>query len=296
TQLRPGSGGGMSRRLDLAATLAWTSAWIVLLGLSVAFPARAAKISFSDKGFIDVGALIQAQYRATQNGSPDGKSISNDFLLRRARLLVSGQYDEHIGFILNTEVVYATGATAWNNTLILNEALANYRVSNALIIDAGLMLLPFSHNVLTGSSRLATLDARGNLTKYALNSQRNNRDVGLAIRGLLFSDRLFYRLGVWNGVQGEAATATTPGVNPGDAPRFAGMLRFNILGKEDGYTWCGICFASTPIFNVGVSADVEPNGVRGAPGKHGSTYHSYVADLFLDLPIGADQELSIEAA
>jgi Phosphate-selective porin O and P len=273
-----------------------------LVCAALACPAWAAKISFSENGSIDVGTLVQTQYRATQDGAADGKSVSHDFLLRRARIILAGNYDDHISFLISTDVTYGTaggsaaGNTGFNNNIILNEALASYRVSDVLIVDAGQMLLPFSHNVLTSSSRLATLDARGNLTKYALDSQRNNRDVGIEVRGLLFDERIYYRLGVWNGVQTQAAAAEVPGVNPGDAPRFAGMVRFNIFGKEDGYTWCGICFANSPTFNVGVSADVEPNGVRGAPGQHGDTWRSYVADVFLDLPLPGDQELSFEAA
>jgi hypothetical protein len=172
----------------------------------------------------------------------------------------------------------------------------SYRVGKELLIDAGQMLLPFSHNELTSSARLATLDARGNLTKFSLNSTRSNRDVGVEIRGLLLDDRLYYRLGVWNGVQTASTTPTQPGVNPGDAPRFAGMVRFNILGKEDGYTFCGMCFGTDPILNVGVSADVEPNAVRSVAGSFPSTYRSYVADLFFDLPFGGNQELSFEVA
>jgi hypothetical protein len=206
--------------------------FLIVLGWLVSDVALAAKLSFSEQGFVDVGALIQAQYRATQDAAADGKSASNDFLLRRARLSVAGQYDEHIGFLINTDVTYATGQTGFNNSIILNDALLTYRVSDALLVDAGQMLLPFSHNVLTSSSRLATLDARGNLTKYSLNSQRNNRDVGVELRGLLLDNRIYYRLGIWNGVQTQAATPTVPGLNPGDAPRFAGMVRFNVLGRR----------------------------------------------------------------
>ena len=36
----------------------WTRAALLLLVLGLAGPAEAAKLSFSEKGFIDVGALI----------------------------------------------------------------------------------------------------------------------------------------------------------------------------------------------------------------------------------------------
>src|SRR5262249_60199373 len=90
--------------------------------------AQAAKVFFSDKGFVDIGALIQAQYRIEQDGAADGKSPSNDFLLRRARLVLSGQYDEHIGFFVDTEGSYGSGATGFNNSLFLLDAAPSDRV------------------------------------------------------------------------------------------------------------------------------------------------------------------------
>ena len=96
-------------------------AYLGVLCLLASGTANAAKLSFSDKGFIDVGALLQTQFRMIENGSPDKQNPSYDFLFGRARLLVSGQFDDHIGFILNTDVTYGaatiggpTGGVAWN--------------------------------------------------------------------------------------------------------------------------------------------------------------------------------------
>ncbi len=47
----------------------WKSCLGVLC-LMAAGTANAAKISFSDKGFVDVGALVQAQYQIVENGAP----------------------------------------------------------------------------------------------------------------------------------------------------------------------------------------------------------------------------------
>ena len=84
--------------------------WKSCLGvmcLLAAGTANAAKISFSDKGYIDVGALIQTQFRMIQDGSPDKNNPSYDFLFNRARILLSGQFDDHIGFIIDTDVTAA---------------------------------------------------------------------------------------------------------------------------------------------------------------------------------------------
>jgi len=257
--------------------------------------AQAAKVFFSDKGFVDIGALIQAQYRIEQDGAADGKSPSNDFLLRRARLVLSGQYDEHIGFFVDTEVTYGTGATGSNNSLLLLDAVASYRVGKEFLLDAGLMLLPYSHDQLTGGGRYGTVN---NFPSYfAPNSQRGTRDVGISIRGLLFDDRLYYRLGIFNGVQTSTGAA---GLNPGDAPRFAGMLRFNFAGKEEGYTFCQVCFASAPIISLGASSDYQANAIRATAASSATTATSLGlqqfwvlnADFFADIPFGSDVELS----
>src|SRR5262249_10589546 len=265
------------------------------LCLGSAGSAQAAKDFLSDKGFVDIGALIQAQYRIEQDGAADGKSPSNDFLLRRARLVLSGQYDEHIGFFVDTEVTYGTGATGFNNSLLLLDAVASYRVGKEFLLDAGLMLLPYSHDQLTGGGRYGTVN---NFPSYfAPNSQRGTRDVGISIRGLLFDDRLYYRLGIFNGVQTSTGAA---GLNPGDAPRFAGMLRFNFAGKEEGYTFCHVCFASAPILSLRASSDYQANAIRATAASSATTATSLGlqqfwvlnADFFADIPVGSDVELS----
>ena len=308
----------------------WKSCLGVLC-LMAAGTANAAKISFSEKGFIDVGALVQAQYRIEQDAAGSGKDPSNDFLLRRARLILAGQFNDNIGFLVDTDVSYASGpgtvpnvpaaasapggasptATGVYNAIFLLDALATYKVSKEFILDAGLMLLPMNHNGLTSGSRYASVN---NFTQYfSPNSSRSTRDVGVGMRGLLLDDRLYYRIGVFNGVQSRASipasagppvVAASPGINPGDAPRVAGTLRFNIAGKEDGYSFCQVCFAKSPNISIGVGADFQANAVRNTaptgPGAStalgmGSFTNGFV-DFFAAVPFGDDYELGIDIA
>ena len=294
----------------------WKSCLGVLC-LMAAGTANAAKISFSEKGFIDVGALIQAQYRIEQDAAGSGHDPSNDFLLRRARIVLAGQFNDHIGFLIDTDISYgAVGGTAaanpstgYNSNIFLLDAVATYKVSKEFMIDAGLMLDPsISHNGMTSGSKYASVN---NFTQYfSPASNRGLRDVGVGIRGLLLDGRLYYRLGVFNGVQTRATVTagtppvTTPGINPGDAPRFAGHLRFNIAGKEDGYAFCQVCFAKSPIVSIGVQGDYQTNAIRGTvptgPGTSTSTgMTSYTlggVDFFGDIPFSDDLELSIDIA
>ena len=175
----------------------WKSCLGVLC-LMAAGTANAAKISFSEKGFVDVGALVQAQYRIEQDAAGSGHDPSNDFLLRRARIIISGQFNDNIGFLIDTDVSYATGpgtspnvpaaavppeaggrsptATGVYNAIYLLDALATYKVSKEFMLDAGLMLLPsLNHNGLTSGAKYASVN---NFTQYfSANSQRATRDV-----------------------------------------------------------------------------------------------------------------------
>jgi hypothetical protein len=307
----------------------WKSCLGVLC-LMTAGTANAAKISFSEKGYIDVGALVQAQYRIEQDAAGSGHDPSNDFLLRRARIIISGQFNDNIGFLVDTDVSYATGpgttpnvpaagvggasptATGVYNAIYLLDAVATYKVSKELLLDAGLMLIPsMNHNGLTSGAKYASVN---NFTQYfSPASQRATRDVGVELRGLLLDDRLYYRLGVFNGVQSRAtipavvgppAVAAQNGINPGDAPRFAGTLRFNLAGKEDGYAFCQVCFAKSAIISIGVGADYQTNAFRGTaftgPGvSHTTGMGSWTtgnADIFADIPFSEDTELSVDIA
>jgi len=304
----------------------WKSCLGVLC-LMTAGTANAAKISFSEKGFIDIGALVQAQYRIEQDAAGSGKDPSNDFLLRRARIQLGGQFNDNISFFLDTDVSYSTGpgttpnlptgtggasptATGVYNGIYLLDALATYKFAKELMIDAGLMLMPMSHNSLTSGAKYATVNNFP--TYFSPNSQRGTRDVGVELRGLVLDDRLYYRLGVFNGVQSRAtvpavvgppAVAANPGINPGDAPRFAGTFRFNIAGKEDGYAFCQVCFAKSPIVSIGVTANYQANAFRGTaptgPGTSVTTgmgsWTSGDADVFADIPFSEDLELSVDA-
>jgi hypothetical protein len=180
--------------------------------------ASAAKISFSDKGWIDVGGLVQAQYRFEQDAAGSGHDVSNDFLLRRARLIISGQFNDNIGFLVDTDVTYGAatiggpvGGTAWNNNIYLLDAVATYKFGKEIMLDAGLMLLPFSHNSLTSGAKYATVN---NFPSYfAANSQRGTVTWASGSRLPRRPDLL--PPGVFNGVQTAAGAS---GLNPGMLP------------------------------------------------------------------------------
>ncbi len=207
--------------LALSAATVWT-----------ARPARAEKIKLGDDRFVNLGLLIQPQLVVAQRAAPNGDP-GTDLFLRRGRLILSGQLDPRLSFVFITDQPNWAKGGDYSSTFLVQDALASFRVAPELTLSAGFMLVPFVRNNLTSAGALNTVDFRTAVIKFP--AGKAFRDAGVEARGLVLDDQLYYRVGVFNGVGGKAATATTPEVNPSDAPRFAGMIRYNLVGKDDGY-------------------------------------------------------------
>ncbi len=311
---------------------------LALLCLALAAPARAARVNIGDQGgYVDVGAIIQTWARINENGAADHSNPSVDLFFRRMRIYVNAQYNEQIGVVVNTDVTYTAEpvATAFTGIVtnpvtsqnairfsspgfVLNEALGYYRFCKELIFMAGLQLVPWVHETTEDVTKFGSLDEQTDVTERGRPGGflTRNRDMGLAVRGLLFNEFLNYRIGVFNGVQSAAgATAATAsglsltpgltpaqgvtfpaysGVNPGDAPSFDGYIRLNFIGSEPGYAFCGLCQDGKAYFSVGVGANIQPRAIA-APSRasFGASYEAYFTDLVLDLPFG-DNEFVLE--
>jgi hypothetical protein len=312
-----------------------------LLAVVLATPASAARINIGDQGgFVDVGAIVQTWARMEQDGNAHHDGVSTDIFFRRMRIYVNAALNEHIGVIVNTDVsysqTYVTPQTAiiTNNTtqleairfnqpsIVINEGLGYYSFCKEFIFMAGLQLVPWTHESFTDVQRFGSLDEQTDVTQRGRPGnngggfESRDRDMGIAVRGLLFNDIINYRFGVFNGTQtalgavGTTASglAITPalatdngitfpayaGANPGDAPSFDGFIRLNIVGSEAGYAFCGLCDDGKAYFSIGGGANVQPRGVV-APSRASptATYAAYFADLFLDLPFG-DNEFVLE--
>ncbi len=297
---------------------------LVLGCLVLSAPAGAARINLSEQGaFVDVGVIAQTWVRMTEDGNAAHTGISTDFFFRRMRIYVNGAINDHIGIISNTDISYTQAGAAASDvitnpvtqqnsvrfaspTIVLNEALGYYSVCRELIFMAGLQLLPWVRQTATDITKFSALDEQGDVTERGRPAGffGRNRDLGLAIRGLLFNNIISYKVGVFNGVQTIAGKSTVTasglvtgptnvavnfpaytGVNPGDAPSYDGYVRINFLGYEPDYSLLGIAYNGQSYFAVGGGANIQPRAVAApARGVSGATYQGYFMDLHLDLP------------
>lgn len=264
---------------------------IVSLVLLVPVVARAEKITIDDDTFVNVGLLIQPQLTVTEDAAPDG-GVGTDFFLRRARFIVTGQYDPHINFVFITDQANWGKNGDFTTQFIVQDAIAAYKLGPELTVSAGFMLLPFLRNNYQSAGALNLVDYRAGVIKFPPTG-RAFRDMGVELRGLLAQDRIYYRGGVFSGIAGTpGATPEDPDINPADAPRFTGTVRFNILGKDEAYAPAAISFGTDPLFSVGVAVDWQEK----AFGEESDTrYLGLSADVFVDYPLPGDQEIAAQA-
>jgi hypothetical protein len=158
------------------------------------------------------------------------------------------------------------------------------------------------------------LDFHFGLLRFVEGSHKNLRDVGVQLRGYIFDRRLQYRVGVFNGAQGQSLQRDSTGAvtkdaagqtallsNPADLPRFAGHVRYNILGTETEFFAKGITFGSGPTLSIGAGFDFQPSCALKTPTvlnadrtvkTPGTLTHSIgaTADVFLDVPFGPEKQ------
>lgn len=269
---------------------------LMVLGLSgSALPstASAAKIQIDDKTTLTAGVLLQSQAVLTPGGAADGSSLGMDFFVRRARLMLGGSWNDTLSFFIETDQPNFGKDDKFTNPIFVQDAYLTFKVGEPLMFDTGLILLPFTHQGMQGATSLNTLDYHSTLIKYAPDSTKVWRDVGVQVRGQVLEGRLHYRLGVFNGTEGVAGQTDANGnaldpLNASDAPRLAGRVHYSILGKENDFFLKGIYFAKSPIVTVGVGGNFQPNVFRTADGL--VPERSVGADVFVDYPIGETME------
>ncbi len=284
--------------------------------------ARAAKV-FEDQArgiAVNAGALIQPTFEASAPkkagygtrgvGAPSGSEASGagpgdaenpsfDFFLRRARLLLFGSVNQHLSFFLDTDQPNWGKGGSYRSELYLQDAFLTYTFIPELAIDAGLFVVPFTHHTLEGAGSLNALDYHAELIRFP--AGRVFRDTGVEFRGVV-GEIFHYRLGAFEGVRNYAALevpvepvgASYPDVNESGIPRFAGMLRVNVLGAENDFFLKGIYFSTRPIVSLGVGGDYQPKAVLNLEGQP-DTYSALSADVFAEIPLSPADEIVAKA-
>lgn len=254
---------------------------------------------------------IQAQLWADwlQSSTPvngnDG-SYSQNFFLRRARLIVGAQFLPTVSAYLLldaprigqgttiTTVTLNSDGTPVNTTTIgkrfgaqdgggegIADLWGEVKIAgDAFILDAGLMYVPFSRSVLTSSTTPLTLDV-GNTSTLIPNTS-GQRDIGVQLKGYVLEDHLEYRVGLFSGAR-QAANATAGNPIGHNFFRATGYLQYDLLDTEKGYVYGGHYFGKKRILGIGVGVDAQKND---APQTE--AYFAVSAALFGNFPLAGE--------
>jgi hypothetical protein len=243
-----------------------------------------ATIKVNDSVSVRVGFLGQMWADFSQNVRQD-TSFAQNIFIRRMRFILSGQIGSKLGFFFQTDDpnLGRTGPGFTKNLatqgFIIQDAYVELKpsTSNALYVDAGLLLIPLCRNCYASAASLLPID----YSSYSfLNSGptggTNGRDVGFEAKGTFADQHLEYRLGLFSGSR--LANPQTPTVQTAsNSLRGAGHLMVNFMeGEAPAYVLAGTYLGRRRVFNVGAGFDVQ------------SKYKALAGDAFLSYPLGAN--------
>ncbi|HTE52603.1 MAG TPA: porin [Kofleriaceae bacterium] len=244
--------------------------------------------------FIRPGLMLQSwtellQDRVPQTNGDDGEYQFNTFL-RRARVFFAGGIFNKVTYLLLLEAanfgktVTAPDGTAVKgfNTLLFQDAFFSINFNPAFTVQGGLMLVPFTRNILQSTSTYLSLDVLTTTATFIAATQTSNlRDAGLQLKGNLNEDHFEYRLGMFQGIrQGSGQEGAQGGKN---SPRFAGYLQYNFFDPEIGYVFNGQYFGHKKVAGVSAGFDYQKTD-----GTDVDPYLAFSASAFASIPLSGD--------
>jgi hypothetical protein len=185
--------------------------------------------------------------------------------------MFGGQVTKNVTFFVETDSPNL-GKTLANGKniqppMILQDAYAEFKATDAFAVDAGLMFIPFSRNFLQSAALLLPIDYGAyTYVQSGPTQSSTGRDTGFQVKGYILNDHLEYRIGAFQGLRDPASHR---------AFRYAGRVQYNLLDPEVGFFYTGTYLGKKRIVALGGAFDRQ------------SDYHSYDLDAFVDHPLGS---------
>jgi hypothetical protein len=214
---------------------------------------------------------LLGQFQAESLTTPDGNDTAKDLYLRRFRIIMGGNIMEKLSFFAETDspnlgkVGNSATGTKGSSDAYLQDAFITYNHSNGFKVDAGMLLLPVSHNAGQSAASLLGTDYGPYTFLWSEpTTSRVGRDYGMQARGYLADNHFEYRLGVFQGVRGENST------NP---YRIMARAVYYPFQHEPGFFYAGSYLGDKKVLGIGASMDYQDD------------YKAFGADIFLDYPL-----------
>jgi hypothetical protein len=227
------------------------------------------------KTSITFGFLAQPQFESLENPSGDG-SLNNLFL-RRFRLIAGGKITSKFSYFIESDAANLGKKEAngeRTTEFYLQDAYVNYAFRPEFQIDAGMMLLPLTHN--TGQSATSLLPVDYGLYSFLASVPTHckiGRDYGLQARGYI-KKHLEYRVGLYRGNRD----------HDGAFPyRYLARVVWYPLEAETGFFYTGTTHGQKKILGIGATLDGQGD------------YSTMALDVFFDHPLPNGDAVTAQA-
>lgn len=252
-----------------------TRAWRILTAAVILVIAAAAEgraqaiITVNDDVNFKLGVL--GQFQADWLGDPAADDVTQNLFIRRIRLLFGGQVAKGVTFFVETDAANLGKTLPGGKNIapgvIVQDAYGEFKLSDVVALDAGLMFIPFSRNSLQSAASLLAIDYGAyTFAQSGATQSSAGRDTGVQARGFVVAKRLEYRLGAFQGARDARS---------GNSFRYAGRVQYELLESEGtGFFYTGTYLGKKKVAAVAAAFDAQ------------SGYHAYDADAFVDYPAG----------
>lgn len=263
-----------------SAVTAWL--WTGLLALATVRPALAADgqsplkvVGHEGRESFTAGVLMQPTF--TLDAAARETQLA-DACFRRIRLVTSTQLGRLSVFAdTDTPFLGYHETSRWSApATVLQDLIITYRVSAAVSVDTGLLLVPVSYNsTQSAASLLAIGYGPYSFLASAPTHSKAGRDEGMQVRGAVLKRRLEFRAGLFRGVRH---------FNPNAAPRVAARLAWSLAGS-----------ASPAFFYQGTQMGKQKKAIVGVSADTQEQYHAVATDAYLEWPTVRRQHVTVQA-
>ncbi len=293
--------------------------WKVLLATSllIAPAALATKVPIPVEGAsLNLSVQVQTEAMVTENGAPNGTDPAYDIFVRRTRILVNGDISQNFTYLIQVDNANFGKFGNFTGRAIVQDAWIGWAPTgitggNVLYIDAGLLLMPISRQLLNSTTNFITADVHTDEFRFPGNGFPALRDTGIQLRGWWLDKKIGFRGGVYEGytpiLQGTTASCVTATTNtcitPKRNPQIAGFINFDLIGSEEGgWLYGAYKWAKDPVVSVGFSGVYQSLAIRNTTTGVGSATNPNLtdqklasADVYINLPMTEAAELVIDS-
>src|SRR5205823_4779600 len=174
--------GRLQMRLKVRTAFPFLCALAVLLAPTAS---HGTKVPLPIEGAtLNVSLQIQTQFVVNEAGTPDGLNPSYDVFVRRTRLLVNGDVNQNVSYLLQIDNANFGKFGNFTGRAIVQDAWIGWAPTGitggtVVYIDGGLLLIPISRHLLESTTNFITADVHTDEFRFPGNGFPALRDTGV---------------------------------------------------------------------------------------------------------------------